>query len=143
MPEAAKTLFRLPTTIRQKDYRAYLYSLNRTAPPTVYWVTAGLSLIWLFGGLLLGHLLFTPSLWDIGSVGDLFNRPASLGMVVTIVIPILFFWGFAAMIRRAEDMRVAARSMAEVAFRLTELRAWHMNVSSQSARLFAGGRGHG
>ena len=35
-------------------------------------------------------------------------------------MPIILFWAFAAMIRRAQDMRIAAQSMTEVAFRLAE-----------------------
>ena len=34
--------------------------------------------------------------------------------------PIILFWAFAAMVRRAQEMRMAAQSMTEMAFRLAE-----------------------
>ena len=47
-------------------------------------------------------------------------RPYLILLAVAIIVPIILFWGFAVMVRRAQDMRLAAQSMTEVAFRLAE-----------------------
>ena len=51
---------------------------------------------------------------------ELIAAPYALGLALGIVVPIILFWGFAVMIRRAQEMRYAAQSMTEVAFRLAE-----------------------
>src|SRR5690606_32682525 len=52
--------------------------------------------------------------------GELLAAPYAIGLAVGIVVPVLLFWGFAVMVRRAQEMRLAAQSMTEVAFRLAE-----------------------
>jgi hypothetical protein len=61
-----------------------------------------------------------PQIWQIRSVADLVALPGAIGMVVAIVMPIMLFFAFAIMISRAQELRSAARSMAEVALRLSE-----------------------
>src|SRR5690606_13349128 len=87
---------------------------------TIYWMVTLLSLAWVAGGLVMGHLMFAPAIWRINSVQGLLAAPYVAGLVVAIVVPIILFWGFAVMIRRAQEMRLAAQSMAEVAIRLAE-----------------------
>ena len=54
------------------------------------------------------------------SLDQLFARPELIGLAVAAIVPVILFWAFAAMIRRAQEMRIAAQSMTEVAFRLAE-----------------------
>ncbi|TIV63748.1 MAG: kinesin, partial [Mesorhizobium sp.] len=105
---------------RQKDYRTLLHSLNRRASSTVYWVVAFISLAWIAGAGGLANLLFGSGIWKIRTFDQFFARPELIGLAVAAIIPVILFWAFAAMIRRAQEMRLAAQSMTEVAFRLAE-----------------------
>ncbi|MBO9630765.1 MAG: kinesin, partial [Shinella sp.] len=78
------------------------------------------SILWVVGGLGVANLLYAPKIWEIRSVADLVALPGAIGMVVAIVMPIMLFFAFAIMISRAHELRSAARSMAEVALRLSE-----------------------
>ena len=61
-----------------------------------------------------------PDIWKIRPSQQLLNKPELIGIAIAIVVPFMLFWGFAIMVRRAQDMRIAAQSMTEVAFRLAE-----------------------
>ncbi|MBN9055936.1 MAG: kinesin, partial [Rhizobiales bacterium] len=78
------------------------------------------SVLWVIGGLGVANLLYAPQIWQIRSVADLVALPGAIGMVVAIIMPIMLFFAFAIMIARAHELRSAARSMAEVALRLSE-----------------------
>lgn len=65
-------------------------------------------------------MLFGPQAWEIRSLAQLMAEPGLIGLAVATFLPIVLFWAFAAMVRRAQDMRLAAQSMTEVAFRLAE-----------------------
>ena len=105
---------------RQKDFKAFRQSLNRRASNGIYWVVLLLSIAWLSGGVVLGRVLLGPDIWKIRTVETLLARPYLIVLGVAILVPVILFWGFAVMIRRAQDMRLAAQSMTEVAFRLAE-----------------------
>ncbi|TIU90034.1 MAG: DUF805 domain-containing protein, partial [Mesorhizobium sp.] len=96
------------------------HTLNRRASNTIYWVVALVSLAWIAGAGALANLLFGPGIWQIRTPGQFFARPELIGLAIAAILPVLLFWAFAAMIRRAQEMRIAAQSMTEVAFRLTE-----------------------
>ena len=105
---------------RQKDYRTLQHGLNRRASNTIYWVVAFVSLAWVAGAGGLANLLFGSGIWKIRSLDEFLARPQLIGLAVAAIVPIILFWAFAAMIRRAQEMRIAAQSMTEVAFRLAE-----------------------
>jgi hypothetical protein len=79
-----------------------------------------MSALWVVGGLGVANLLYAPGIWQIRSVADLVALPGAIGMVVAIVMPIMLFFAFAIMVSRAQELRSAARTMAEVALRLSE-----------------------
>src|SRR5690606_1988706 len=105
---------------RQRDYRAMQQQIRRGGSSAIYWMTALLSLAWIAGVAIMGDMLFERSLLEVRSVADLVASPQLLGLIIAIVLPVMLFWGFAVMIRRAQEMRIAAQSMAEVAIRLAE-----------------------
>jgi len=71
---------------RQKDYRAVLAQMNRRAPSTIYWLVAALSVIWVAGGLMLGHLLYAPGIWQIRSVGAAMAGAMTFALGLGIVL---------------------------------------------------------
>lgn len=105
---------------RQKDYRSLLHTLNRRSSTTIYWVVAFVSVAWIAGAAALANMLFGTGIWKIRSLDQLMAQPGLIGLAVAALLPVVLFWAFAAMIRRAQDMRLAAQSMTEVAFRLAE-----------------------
>jgi hypothetical protein len=105
---------------RAKDYKSLLHSLNRRASSTIYWMVGLVSVAWVAGAVALADRIVTPSIWTIRSFDDALARPGLLMLLVATIVPIALFWAFAAMIRRAQEMRIAAQSMTEVAFRLAE-----------------------
>src|SRR5690606_25357325 len=87
---------------------------------TVYWVVAAVSVAWIAGAAALANTIFGPSIWRVRTLDQLLARPELIGVAVAAIVPVVLFWAFAAMVRRAQDMRIAAQSMTAVAFRLTE-----------------------
>src|SRR5262249_32675637 len=104
----------------QRDFRAFKRAINRRGSNSVYWMIALLSLVWISGGAALARLMLGPDFWRIRSVEALLAQPVLIGLALGVIIPIILFWGFAVMLRRDQDMRIAAQSMTEVAFRLAE-----------------------
>ncbi len=105
---------------RQKDFRSLLNGLNRRASRTPYLVAAVLSVLWLGASALLADRLFGPDIWRASSANQLFARPEWIMFVLGALLPVVLLFAFAAMVRRAQEMRLAAQSMTEVAFRLAE-----------------------
>ncbi len=64
--------------------------------------------------------LYAPEIWQISSLRDLGAIPGALPTLIGILFPIMIFFAFASMIARAQELKNAARSMAEVALRLAE-----------------------
>src|SRR5690606_1296810 len=105
---------------RRKDYRSLLQSLNHPAPQTVIWITGLISVLWLVGGGFALQALFGSEIWQPSNFVESLSDPAVVGTLACIVLPVILFFAFGAMIRRAQEMRLAAQSMTEIAFRLAE-----------------------
>mgnify|MGYP002620301142 CR=1 FL=1 len=105
---------------RQGEYHVFAGKLEQRPPNTIYWIAAVLSVAWIVGGLGVAHLLYGTQIWQASSLGGLLTAPGAVGVALGIILPVLLFWGFAVMIRRAQEMRLAARHMTEAAFRLIE-----------------------
>lgn len=119
-PAPAATFAAANDDLQRNSTSPYLTRPELKSSSSIYWLTALLSVVWLVGGVLLAHLLYAPEIWQIGSLEALVQAPYALGMAVGTVLPILLFWAFAIMMRRAQEMRLAANQMAEMAFRLAE-----------------------
>jgi uncharacterized membrane protein YhaH (DUF805 family) len=105
---------------RQKDFRSLLHGLNKRASRTVYWVAALLSVLWLGACAALADRLFGSEIWQIRSLDQLVARPELVMFALGVLLPVVLIFAFAVMVRRAQEMRIAAQSMTEVAFRLAE-----------------------
>ena len=103
-----------------RDARFILQSLSRRSSNAIYWTVGLLSLLWIAGGSMLGYLLVEPGTFTDFSVAAVLDQPVTLLVAIITLTPLILFWGFAVMVRRAQDMRLAAQSMAEVAARLAE-----------------------
>lgn len=132
-PEAPKTVRSLapepapkqpPLSPANDDTRrspaAMLRSLEVRTSRAAIRTAALVSLLWAFAGLAVAHLLYAPQIWQIRSLADLAATPGAIGVLIGIALPVMLFFSFATMLARAQDLRNAARSMAEVALRLAE-----------------------
>jgi len=54
------------------------------------------------------------------SLSEKLTRPQNILYLTMTLIPVMLFWAFAAMLRRAQEMRMAARSMTEAAIKLMQ-----------------------
>ncbi|MEP4421330.1 MAG: kinesin, partial [Nitratireductor sp.] len=117
---AARPSFAPANDDRQKNYTSMLATLNQRPSGTVYWIAATLSVLWISAGLALGHYLFAPAIWQVRSFDQLLATPGAIAIAAGVLVPVLLFWAFAVMVRRAQEMRLAAQSMTEVAFRLVD-----------------------
>ncbi|HXV31382.1 MAG TPA: kinesin, partial [Sinorhizobium sp.] len=99
---------------------AMLRSLEGRGSRAAIRVAGLISAGWALAGLGIGHLLYAPQIWQIRSLADLAATPGAIGILLGIALPVMLFFSFAIMIARAQELRHAARSMAEVALRLAE-----------------------
>ncbi len=79
-----------------------------------------LALLWTIGGLAIGYITLFPEILDVSSIKELVGMAGFLPLLTAIIAPVILFIGFGVMISRAQEMRNAAQSMAEVALRLAE-----------------------
>ncbi len=97
-----------------------IYALQLRPSSAPIWMAFMLSVVWLaIGGGILWSL-YGPEIMGLTSIEQLIQYPVLVGGGIAIILPIAFFWVLAVMIRRAQEMRIVARGMTEVALRLAE-----------------------
>ena len=127
-PSRSETLFENPIPIRDDEPPArraanddrqsigqILQSLQRRPPRTSYLVATLFALAWVAGGAILTWI-FLPELQS--TFGQ--SSAALLGVAAIVLAPIVFFFVLAHMVWRAQELRLIAQSMANVAMRLAE-----------------------
>ncbi len=83
-------------------------------------MAAIVSIVWLVGTLGIANTLFGSELWSIRSLSDLSAAPGAIGVMLAAFLPMAVFFLVALLVARVQELRTAARSMAEVALRLSE-----------------------
>lgn len=109
-----------PLTPANDDLRNDNLLLRRTngRSSSIFWTTTAISALWTAGGLTLAHSLSTQGLTSFSAIKDFFTTPAGIGVAAGIAVPVVMFWGFAQMVRRAQELQSAARQMTAAALRL-------------------------
>ncbi|MCG6859253.1 MAG: hypothetical protein LJE67_14435 [Salaquimonas sp.] len=95
------------------------FAVQRTPPSRIYWIAALISLVWL--GLTGGFYIYARDkglLTDLFGTTDIMTGPLPWILGGMVVIPLLLIWAFAMMMRRAQELRLAAQTMTEAAVRL-------------------------
>ncbi|MBU1176551.1 MAG: hypothetical protein KKH72_14200 [Alphaproteobacteria bacterium] len=97
-----------------------LYSLQSRTSNTPLILASVLSLIWLAmtGGV--GFLRYNAELASAGGANAFFASPEFAGLVALIALPIVGFFAVAILVRRAQELKIAASSMTQAAIRLTD-----------------------
>jgi hypothetical protein len=78
------------------------------------------SVLWAAAGYYIATRVFGSQLFNVSSAASVFSRPNLIATIIAIVVPIIGFWSFAVLVRRAQEMRIAAQSLTDVAYRLVD-----------------------
>ncbi len=97
-----------------------IFSLQQRPARTPFYVAFAASIVWVFMCLAAGLLLFNERLSALPGGSDMLRDPASLTLIATIFVPVTLFWFLALLIWRAQELRLMASAMTEVAVRLAE-----------------------
>ncbi|MEL6751460.1 MAG: hypothetical protein AAFO70_05215, partial [Pseudomonadota bacterium] len=95
-------------------------SLNQRPSRTPIVVALLLSIIWIAAACWAGYRSIGPILLDIDAWRTVLDRPAFIYFLGSLILPLFLIWAYAVMARRAGELKVAARSMTEAAYRLIE-----------------------
>ncbi|MDA7947548.1 MAG: hypothetical protein MPJ78_08720, partial [Hyphomicrobiaceae bacterium] len=97
-----------------------IYALQQRPSRTPFYVAFGASIAWVFLCLGAALFLFNERLSGLSSGGDMLRDPAALTLGATLFVPVALFWFLALLIWRAQELRLMASAMTEVAVRLAE-----------------------
>lgn len=97
-----------------------IYALQQRPSRSTFMVALVSSIIWLLLSTTIGWSLLNNQISDVSGVSEAFTSPNILAFVATIIIPIVLFWFLALLIWRAQELRLMASAMTEVAVRLAE-----------------------
>jgi hypothetical protein len=92
------------------------YALTRRPSSAPYWYAAIAALVWVGVTGWLAWTTFAPQ----GTLADLARQPNALIAAAGVILPVFLLFGFAVLLRRAQELRLTARSMTEIALRLAE-----------------------
>ncbi len=77
-------------------------------------------MLWAAGGVAISKAINPEVFSSLQATKDFFTAPAGLGVVAGVALPIAMFWGFAQLVKRAQEMQNAARSMTDAALKLLQ-----------------------
>ena len=97
-----------------------IYALQQRPSRNIFYVALGSTVVWvlLCGGL--SFLLFSSEISTLSGETSAMQNPIVLGMLAAVIIPIALFWFLALLIWRAQELKLMASAMSEVAVRLAE-----------------------
>ncbi|MGA9320606.1 MAG: methyl-accepting chemotaxis protein, partial [Xanthobacteraceae bacterium] len=107
-----------PANDDQQSIGQVLQALQKRPARTSYFIAAILSAVWIVGCLALA----VAYLGDVNAALGPNHSPLAIliGLGTAALLPIIFFFGVAHMAWRAQELRLVAQSMAQVAVRLAE-----------------------
>ncbi len=97
-----------------------IFALQQKPSKAPFVVAFFATLAWLFIGGLFAYGLMAQQAAGPASLSDMLSNPSSFTAAVTVVIPIALFWFLALLVWRAQELRLMASAMSEVAVRLAE-----------------------
>ena len=95
-----------------------LQTFQRRSSRGPYMVAGGFAAVWILCGIGLGAAYFGGELRQGGGLGTVGLQLFQL--VAAIIVPVVFFFVFAYLLQRAQELRVIARSMTDAAVRFGE-----------------------
>jgi hypothetical protein len=97
-----------------------IFALQQKPSKSPFLVALVASLVWFFVGGFFAYGLISTQLAGPGGLSDLLANPSALTAALTILVPIAIFWFLALLVWRAQELRLMASAMTEVAVRLAE-----------------------
>jgi hypothetical protein len=97
-----------------------IFALQQRPSRTPFYFAFGASVAWLFMCLGAALFLFNERLSGLSSGTEMLRDPAALTLGATMFVPMVLFWFLALLIWRAQELRLMASAMTEVAVRLAE-----------------------
>ncbi|MGI9386943.1 MAG: hypothetical protein ACR2OX_05890, partial [Methyloligellaceae bacterium] len=97
-----------------------IYALQQRPSRSSFVFAFAASVIWLVLGGAAGWAMMTAGAGESAGIGNFMQQPTALVAAATIVVPIALFWFLALLIWRAQELRLMASAMTEVAVRLAE-----------------------
>jgi hypothetical protein len=97
-----------------------IFALQQKPSKSPFLVALVASLIWFVIGGFFAYGLISTQLSQPAGLSDLLANPSALTAAVTILVPIAIFWFLALLVWRAQELRLMASAMTEVAVRLAE-----------------------
>ncbi len=97
-----------------------IYALQQRPSRSPFLVAFVCSLVWLVLGGGAGWAMVRENIETISGFGDFIQHPVALIVAATVVVPIALFWFLALLVWRAQELRLMASAMTEVAVRLAE-----------------------
>jgi methyl-accepting chemotaxis protein len=97
-----------------------IYALQQRPSRNIFYVALGSTIAWvlLCGGL--SFMLFSSEIATLSGTTSAMQNPIVLGTAAALLIPIALFWFLALLIWRAQELKLMASAMSEVAVRLAE-----------------------
>jgi len=97
-----------------------LYSMQSRPSAAPIWIAALLSILWLAGTGVISWLRFGEQLTDPQQFVGFSTTAEFAGLLAIAFLPVLGFFAVGILVRRAQELRVAAASMTQAAIRLAE-----------------------
>jgi hypothetical protein len=93
---------------------------NRKPSSAVYWAVGVLSVLWVAAGYFIATNIYGAELFNVTGLSSALSRPGLIAVLIAVIVPVIGFWSFALLVRRAQEMRIAAQSLTDVAYRLVD-----------------------
>ncbi|GAB4238270.1 MAG: hypothetical protein Kow0032_24590 [Methyloligellaceae bacterium] len=97
-----------------------IYALQQRPSRSPFLFALGASVVWLLLGGAAGWALLTANAPEGAGLTTLLQHPSALVALATVLVPIALFWFLALLVWRAQELRLMASAMTEVAIRLAE-----------------------
>ena len=97
-----------------------IFALQQKPSKSPFLVALVASLVWFVVGGFFAYGLISTQLAGPGGLSDVLANPSALTAALTILVPIAIFWFLALLVWRAQELRLMASAMTEVAVRLAE-----------------------
>ncbi|HEY6656139.1 MAG TPA: hypothetical protein VI038_04810 [Methyloceanibacter sp.] len=97
-----------------------IFALQQKPSKSPFLVALFASLAWFLIGGFFAYGLISSQLAGSARLSDLLANPSALTAALTILVPIAIFWFLALLVWRAQELRLMASAMTEVAVRLAE-----------------------
>ena len=106
--------------VRRSGAARFAATLNKKPSAFSFWVAAFLSIVWIVAAFWAGYSIIGDSITDLAAWSGIADRPNLIYFAASLILPLMLIWSYALMSRRGQELKIAARSMTEVAYRLIE-----------------------